>query len=362
MSQVDGSPALGILHVANKVTRSGNGIINVMVDLAIEQRRAGHSVTVAAGRGEYIELLRAHGVEYVHLPQHGFRNALTAIPRLWTLLWRSPVDIIHAHMVSGALIARLVTLGRRTRVVTHVHNSWQRHASLMRVGHHVVAVSQAVRDEMVSRGIPASRISTVLNGTIGSMRAAPPGTLQQPVALESPAILSVAGMYVRKGIADLIEAVAALRQRIPQVRLYLAGDGPDRANFERVVRDRDLTGTVIFLGFRQDVDALMRQADVLVLASHAEPCSLVLSEARALGLPIVATAVGGTVEVLEGGLGGVLVPPRDPPALAAALAQVLQDHEFRQELRRRAASNLDSWRVERVAREMVHVYRALLRR
>jgi glycosyltransferase involved in cell wall biosynthesis len=104
----------------------------------------------------------------------------------------------------------------------------------------------------------------------------------------------------------------------------------------------------------------MRQADVFVLASLAEPCGLALAEARAVGLPIIATAVGGNPELLDGGTIGVLVPPNHPAALARALAQVLLDDEFRVRLGQAAAANLGLLRIERMMADTVAVYRKVL--
>jgi glycosyltransferase involved in cell wall biosynthesis len=214
---------------------------------------------------------------------------------------------------------------------------------------------------MIARGVSAHRISTVLNGTIGSCRTEA-GTRDPSITLQHPAVLTVAGMYARKGIADLIEAAAILHERIPGVRVYVAGDGPERGRFEALASERGLSETVVFLGFREDAQAIMPQADVFVLASHAEPCSLVLCEARANHLPIVATNVGGNGELLEGGLRGCLVPPHDPAALAAAIGALLTDEEARKRLGRATSENLDILRVDRMAKDMVELYRRLVRR
>jgi glycosyltransferase involved in cell wall biosynthesis len=365
---------LRILHLANDLLSVGNGIVHVMVDLAIEQRRVGHDVTVGAADGEFAELLRANGVRHVVLPQKGVRHAAAAVARLAELIRRERVDIIHAHMVSGALAARLAVLGSRTRVITHVHNSWQRHATFMGAGHRVIAVSEAVRQEMVQRGVPAERISTVLNGTLGSKRdealkysrkempqEGDVGSVR-PVMLKHPALLTVAGMYHRKGIGDLLEATALLRKNVEGVTVYLAGEGPDRSEFEARARERGLGECVVFLGYRPDARDLMRQADVFVLASREDPNPLVIAEARAAGVPIVATAVGGIPESLEGGRAGLLVPPREPRALSEALARVLLDEALRERLSRAASENLEWLDVRRMADDTLAVYRRALRR
>ena len=347
---------LRIVHLLNELAQLGNGIVNVAIDLAVEHARAGHDVTVAAPDGAYAELLRANGVKHFLLEPSGGVRPLTAMFKLRGFIKKNHMQIVHAHMMKGAVIGRFACTGSDARLVTTVHNSWQRHAVLMRLGHRVIAVSDAVRSDMIARGVPANRIETVLNGTIGTMRA-PAGVPPVPVTLNHPNIVTVAGMYVRKGIADLIEATAMVRERVPTVTTYMLGDGPDRAHFEQLARDRGIGGSVVFLGFRADAELVMKQADVFVLASHADPNPLVIPEARAAGLPIVATRVDGIPESLDGGDAGLLVPSHAPDALANAIAGLLLAPEQRSRLRAAALRNLERLTVRRMAGETLGVYR-----
>jgi glycosyltransferase involved in cell wall biosynthesis len=346
---------LRIVHLLNELAQLGNGIVNVAIDLAVEQARAGHHVTVAAPKGAYEELLRASGVRHFELEPSGGLRPLVAMVKLRGFIKRNGTQIVHAHMMTGAVIGRVACTGTRARLVTTVHNSWQRHAVLMRLGHRVIAVSDAVRLDMIRRGVPDHRIETVLNGTIGTMRT-PAGVAPTPVTLNHPNVVTVAGMYVRKGIADLIEATAMVRERVPTVTTYLLGDGPDRAQFEKLARDRGIGGSVVFLGFRADAELVMQQADVFVLASHADPNPLVIPEARAAGLPIVATRVDGIPESLDGGDAGLLVPPHAPDALANAIAGLLLAPAQRDRLRAAASRNLERLTVRRMADETLDVY------
>ncbi len=358
--KTDNQP-LRILHLVNDVQQFGNGIVNAAVDLAIEQARNGHAVALASAGGAYVDLLTGHNVGHIYLPQRQARHTASALWGIGGWIRRNRTDIIHAHMMTGAVLGRVAALGTRTKVVTTVHNSWQRHAILMRAGHRVIANSDATRREMIARGIPLSKIQTVLNGTVGSERLEVKKETTR-VALEHPAVLTVAGMYVRKGIEDLIRAAARLREQVPGVRVYLAGDGPDRLRLEQLAADLQLTDTVTFLGFIADVEQLMPQADVFVLASHAEPFGLVICEARSAGVPVVATEVGGIPEALDGGAAGLLVPAKDPSALAEALARVFREPGLRENLQRAASENLDRFHVRRVSAETLEVYRTALGR
>ncbi len=344
-----------IIHLVDHVRNSGNGIVNVVVDLAIEQRRAGNDVIVVSGGGHYEDLLSRHQVTHFYLPQKK-KDLISAVSKLRALARSQNVDVIHAHMMKGGIIARLAVLLTKIRVVTTVHNSFQKSAIFMNAGHLVIAVSDAVRTDMCSRGIPAAKLRTVKNGTIGSCRVEL--DQQEGIPLNTrPAILTVAGLYERKGIADIIQAAKILKNHGASLTFYIAGEGPERSRFESLVVENDVASMVVFLGFRSDVRRLLKDSDVFILASHADPCPLVLAEARDAGLPIIGTNVDGIPESLDFGKAGLLIPPHDPHKIALAVEQLLGDKSLRDSLIQGAQNNLDSMRTKRVSDETLAVYR-----
>ncbi|HYS65988.1 MAG TPA: glycosyltransferase family 4 protein [Paraburkholderia sp.] len=349
-----------IIHLANHAQSVGNGIVNVMIDLACMQARAGHEVMVASGGGGFEDLLARYGVRHVLLPQSPRPSRVPAMVAGFNrLVAQFDPDVVHAHMMTGALIARFGVMRRRFVLVTTVHNEFQKSATLMRVGDRVVAVSEAVAVAMERRGIPKSRLSVVRNGTVGTPRLAHkplPATPQ----LAHPCIVTVAGMYERKGIRDLLQAFALLRKRVPEAVLYLVGEGPDRAAMQALAEELGVMPHARFEGFVADPRAYLAQADIFVLASHNEPGGLVLSEARETGRAIVATQVGGNPEMLDGGEAGVLVPPHDPAALADAFGQLLSDRVAHAALAVRAKQNLDKFGVQRVSDGYLSIYERTL--
>ncbi len=350
-----------ILHLANHCHEIGNGIMNVAVDLACEQARMGHTVAFGSAGGSYVGLLEKSGVRHFAVRQHWRKPAaaLAGFRALGGIIREQAPDIIHAHMVSGALMSRALKPFGDFALVTTIHNDWQSSAVLMGVGDVVISVSDATRDALAARGIDRAKLRTVRNGPLGSPRhksllPAPPLPAQ---TLARPAILTVCGMYRRKGVAELIDAFAEIAARHPAVRLYLAGDGPDRQAFEIQAARLPCAGRIVFLGFVAQTGRLLAQADVFALASRSEPFGLALAEAREAGCAIVATAVGGVPEVLEHGRSGLLTPPNDPAALAEALERVLTDEGLRADLQRRAAENVEWLTCSRMAAETLAVYR-----
>jgi glycosyltransferase involved in cell wall biosynthesis len=139
----------------------------------------------------------------------------------------------------------------------------------------------------------------------------------------APLVLTVARLDAQKGIPVLLDAVAS----VPDAAFVVAGDGPDRAALEARAVSLGLADRVRFLGHRRDVASLLAAADVLVLPSLYEGLPLSVLEAMIAGVPVIATAVGGTDEVVRDGETGTLVPPGDASALAAAIRRVLGDRE-----------------------------------
>lgn len=348
-----------VLHILNHVQEIGNGIVNVTVDLACLQAKAGHEVAVASAGGEYEELMARYGVMLFKLDQTRTPiNLLKAAARYRAIAQEFQPDIVHAHMMTGVVLARALRVGFGYAVVSTVHNEFQRSAVLMGWADRVIAVSKAVAQSMARRGIPQNKLRVVNNGTLGS-----PRTRQlkeyQPMPLQRPAILTVAGMYRRKGIAELIEAFAQIAADFPEAHLYLVGNGPDREMFEAQAQSTAVSDRIHFEGFQPEPQRYLLATDIFVLASHRDPSPLVIPEAREAGCAIIASDVDGIPEALSGGQAGLLVPPSNSQSLAVALRQLLSDPSLLHKGKNKAKNNLDCLSVSRVNEETLAVYREL---
>ena len=336
--------------------------MNVAVDLACLQASDGHNVFFASAGGSYVDLITQYGVSHLNLDQQWRRPAvlIQAFFRLRSIVEQTRPDIVHAHMMTGAMLAAAARITSRFQLITTVHNEFQRSSILMGVGDRVIAVSSAVAERLQSRWLPDRKIRVVRNGPLGSPRRRPSADGATTVTLARPAIVTLAGMYHRKGIGELITAFSQIVAEVGNASLYIIGDGPDRAEFEAQGRATPHADRIHFLGFCRDPALLLAQADVFVLASRKDPMPLVIPEAREAGCAIVATNVDGIPEGLDHGEAGILVPPRDPNALAAAIAALLMNPERLTAWRERARSNLDWLHVERTALETMRVYEEAL--
>ncbi|WP_413176111.1 glycosyltransferase [Anabaena azotica] len=350
-----------IIHILNHVQEIGNGIVNVAIDLACLQARNGDEVAVISGGGEYEILLDKFGVKHYKINQNRQPiNILKAALSFREIIQEFQPDIVHAHMMTGIVLASILRFRNQYALVSTVHNEFQRASLLMGLADRVIAVSQAVQISMMQRGIPENKLRVVRNGTLGSPRTRQISDYQ-PLKLQQPAIATVAGMYKRKGINELITGFEKIALDFPTAHLYLVGDGPDREIFEEQAKSTSVCNRIHFAGFQTEPQRYLLACDIFVLASHRDPCPLVISEAREAGAAIIATRVDGIPEALDNGQAGVLVPAKDSQALAEALVNLLSNPDQLQEWKYRAQENLERLSVVRVHQETLAVYQELVK-
>jgi glycosyltransferase involved in cell wall biosynthesis len=232
----------------------------------------------------------------------------------------------------------------------------------------VVAVSTPLRRHLIERTrIPASKVAVLPNG-IDTARFAPgarSGTIRSHsgIAPDSPLIGCVARLDRIKNHALLLASLKLVLQSLPQTRLVLVGEGPLRQELESLVAEMGLSRSVIFAGAVADTAPLYRDLDVFVLPSLSEGTSISVLEAMACGVPVVATAVGGTPDLLGGGACGLLVPSGDAAAMASAIIRLLRNSELRSQLaangRERVTSGFSQLAMVIAYEEL---YRSILRK
>ena len=281
-------------------------------------------------------------------------NDPSLVWHLYRLFRRERPDIVHTHswgtVCEGLLAARLagvpaVIHGEHGTLQTRAHQVRAQRWAWRRVGR-LLSVSSRLADRMAHEvGISRDRVTVIRNG-VDLSRFAPASRANARRTLGLPqtaVVLGAVGRLVEvKDHPLLLEAMAPLASEGLRCTVVIAGDGPLRPLLERRIQELGLADTVRLLGHRPDIQNVFSALDVFVLPSRSEGMSNTILEAMASSLPVVATDVGGADEMVLNGETGVLVPPRNPAALTAALRDLAADTN-----RREAMGRAGRLRIER---------------
>jgi L-malate glycosyltransferase len=284
------------------------------------------------------------GIEVFALDrQPGFHPSLGH--RIAQQATRRGVDVLHCHHYTPFVYGCLARMESRGLSVLYTEHGRLSDAPptlkrrlvtplLARFANEMYAVSEDLRRYLISAGFPAARIGVITNGIyVGS----PPDAeaVQRAKQLlgavdDRPIAAAIGRLDPVKDLSVLLDAFARLSQR--EARLVIIGDGPEAEHLRSHAATHGLDARVQFLGYRPDVRELYPGVDVLVNTSISEGISLTLLEAMAACVPVVATAVGGTPEVVVDGVTGILVPPRSPNAVAVAIDELLHSPDRRHQM------------------------------
>ena len=291
--------------------------------------------------------------------------------RLRRMLRSDHFDLIHIHSPLVAVGARLAVLtlprSHRPRIVVTEHNVWASHAPLTRTADRLtagrgeihLAVSEAVQATLPPAIRARSRVVRygIDTAAVRAQAARPAARAELGAGAEEIVIGTVANLRATKGYPDLLVAAQRVVDRVPTVRFVAAGRGPLETELREQQARLGLGDRFAFLGFRPDAVRVMSAFDVFCLPSHHEGLPVALMEALALGLPVVATRVGGVAELVTDGVDAVLVPAGEPAALADALVALAKDPARRAAMSRAACARADALDATAAVRAIEAVYR-----
>ncbi len=308
-------------------------------------------------------------------------GALISLLRLAFYVRRHKIDVLQAtdrprDAVFMTLLAKLT--GRAS--IARVHIKWYPEIGRattwgLTEAARVVAISDFTRDSLIAGGVAADKIVTIYNATDAAQfdpAKIPCGTLRRLMQIDAdtPLIGIVARIMIFKGHLELIEALALVRKAVPDVRLAIIGREDHLGDFsgetyaakvKKRIAELGLEDAVHWTGWRDDTAALMLDFDVQAVPSWEEPFGLVVTEGMALQRPMVGFASGALPEIITDGVEGLLTPPKDPAALAAALIELLQNPQRREAMGRAGRARvLKDFTPQRQATADTALYRELM--
>jgi glycosyltransferase involved in cell wall biosynthesis len=346
-----------VVHVASG--REWRGGQRQVWLLARELERLGIKQVVVTGAGS--ELAHRLGASGVRVRPATWRAGLDprVLGPLLAEVRRGPA-VLHAHDAHALTLAGLCArLTRTPLVVTRRVTFPLRHPFFWRRACRVITISRAVRDALLSDGLEPARLVLIPSALDPELKASVRPDVRRTLGIpeKEQLVVNPGALTPEKDHSTLISAAALLVRDLPGLHWVVVGDGPLRERLQQEVTQRGLQDRFHLVGDLPDPHAVINEADVLVLSSTSEGLGSSILAAMDLGVPVVATRVGGIPDLVGSG-GGLLVAPGQPEEFAAAVRRVLTEPGLSQKLTTAARQDLGKFSVSAIARQVLTVYRS----
>jgi len=346
------------------------GVETGTVDLARRLVKIGHKAIVVSAGGPMVKELEEAGVIHYQLPVYkkSFWNIFRMARKLAEIIKKENIDIVHARSRVPAWIAYYACRRMNRPLITTCHGYYTRHlfSSAMGWGKFVICPSRVIaRHMMEDFGVPYERIRLVPRSVdIDKFKYLDPAEKRKAKEFNVGIIGRITPL---KGHMHFIKAMARLSRQIPYLKIWIVGDAPEskatyKEQLQVLVRRLGLWESTQFLGTQRDIPEILKHLDLVVLAStthDAFPRSIL--EAQASGVPVVATSVGGVVDIIEEGINGLLVPPADPAGIASAVMKIYENRQICRQLAQNAYKKVkEQYTAEHLLTNTLNVYKEAL--
>lgn len=306
----------------------------------LDENKINVTLCVLRSRDHLTKLFEDRGVRILHLGRNKFDPR--TITDLIKIIRKEKIELIHCHGYGSDNFGRMVGGLFRIPTIVHAHDDnfnypWHQNLAdllLRRFTKKAIAISESVKRSCVTkRKICPNKLSVIHNGILlNNFNTIEKELIQKErkhlgIKLDSKIVGTVARLRAEKGIKYLIESAPKILEIFPDTIFLIAGDGPLREELQNLASQLGIQDKVLFMGFRQDIPAVLSVIDVFVAPSETEGLGLGILEAMAIGKPIVATSVGGIIEILKDGETGYLVPAKNSQELAKRVIYMLKNEE-----------------------------------
>ncbi len=353
---------------------NSGGVERGTVDFASYLVRKGHhSIVVSAGGGLVKDMI-ANGVEHYTLPVHlkSLFNVFAQAKTLAKILRSQKVDVVHARSRVPAWIALIACRRVGIPLITTCHGVYSTHglSRVMGWGRVVIAISNAVSRHMKQNfDVSHSRLRLIHRGVnLDEFEQADIKNSKSPIDAQNPFTIVIVGRITPiKGHPILLKAMARVTRVIPHVKLKIIGSSSKQRyldELEHMTRDLNLQDSVEFMGSRPDVSELLKHAHLLVAPAVGEEAfGRVLIEAGACQIPVIASCIGGIVDIIEDGVDGFLVPASDPSALAETIIKVIRNPSHAAQMAKRLQRKVyDKFNDQLMFEKTLDVYAEVIER
>jgi len=345
------------------------GVETGTVDLAKYLVRAGHKAVVVSNGGELVKELESNGAIHYQLPVHkkSIVSMIKAIPLLAEIIKKEKIEIVHARSRVPAWIAYFAVRRTNAAFITTCHGYYKKHlfSQVMGWGKRVIVLSNVIGRHMIDDfGVPHERIKLVPRGVdLEKFKYTDPSGKRK----KEFNIGIIGRLTPIKGHLHFIKAMAKVARVVPYIKIWIVGDAPSskeayKEEIQVLVRRLGLSHCTEFLGTQRDIPAILSSLDLLVLATTThEAFGRVIIEAQASGVPVVASEVGGVIDIIDNEKTGLLIPPADPDRIAEAAIRIYKDHAFADFLAQNAYKKVkEKYNPELMLKNTLDVYKDVL--
>lgn len=367
-----GNRSLRVLHIDTEFGWRG-GQQQVAYLVAGLQRRGHGGGVVCQPDSDLEKYCRDRGWPCYPVRTHGELDFLAG-RRVARICREGGFDILHlhaAHALALGIWAKLFKAPGKMvatrRVDFHIrHNRLSRFKYSNPFLDRIICVSDQIRRILMDDGIPGHLLETIHSG-VDLHRfdgISPPKGLREQLGIPDGHILvgTMAAMADHKDYPNLLQAADMVCRKNASISFCAVGSGPEEDRLHALASELGLGKRFVFTGFRKDVGPFLKSYDIFVHPSYLEGLGTAILDAQAVGLPVIATRTGGIPEIVSHGENGILVPPRDPRALADAICDLAANPELRRRLGESARASVEQFSIERTVEKNLAMYAALLAR
>jgi len=345
------------------------GVETGTLDLAKYLVKHGHKAVVVSNGGEMVKEMESYGVIHYQLPVHrkSFFTMWKLVPKLAEIIRREQIDIVHARSRVPAWIAYFACRKTNAIFITTCHGYYRRHyfSYVMGWGKRVIALSNIIARHMLEDfDVSHERLRLIPRSVdLDKFKYSSPDKKRK-----TEFNVGIIGRITPlKGHLHFVKSMAYVARNVPRLKVWIVGDAPSskeayKEQVQVLVKRLGLWHCTQFLGNQRDIPAIMANLDVLVLATTThEAFGRVIVEAQACGVPVVATRVGGVVDIIDDNKTGLLVPPADPSSIADAVTKIYKDAELSRTLAENAYKKVkEKYNIELMAENTIDVYKEAL--
>lgn len=348
-------------------TMGQGGTENVVLQLCEILKPIVNNVVVCSCGGVNESKLKEMGIKHYTIPDITEKSPLamlTIAKQLKHIVKTEQITVIHSHHRMAAFYTVLL-FGKNIVKIANAHNTFKDKRGFTRFAYkntHVIAVGEKVKENLIDYyHIPEKQV-TVIHNAIKSFdgKIEPIKEVQEARDAGYTLVGNIGRLSEQKGMTYFIQAAAKVLKHCPKTKFFIIGDGELREGLKAEAKKLLPDDSLVFLGYRSDIQNVMSQLDFVVLSSLWEGLPLTPIEAFSVGKPVVATAVDGTPEIVKDRENGLLVKPKDVGGLAEAMVKMIKNKTEREQLGKNALKRYEEeFSFDKMAKRYVRLYRGI---